>query len=82
MKWIEFAHTGLPMNALAAFVGPLRLTTSERAVLVLRILPWAHRVALSPRCPWMLNIMYEEHLHEDLLELRERWGIPSPPILA
>ena len=41
LKWLEMLQTGLPMNALSALVGPLRLPLAEKLELMRCYVPWA-----------------------------------------
>ena len=53
LKWIELLQTGLPMTLLCATVGPLRLSSQSRRLLLMEWVPWAARTAvqvLMPAC--------------------------------
>ena len=41
LKWLEAAQTGLPMAAMAAGGGSLRLKPAERSIVAQHVLPWA-----------------------------------------
>ncbi len=66
-------QTGLPMTALSALVGPLRLPMHEKAKYVRQYVPWANRSA--SRAIFMMNVFYEHHFEEPLHELRAHWAI-------
>ncbi|KAJ3159450.1 Ubiquinone biosynthesis protein [Geranomyces michiganensis] len=77
LKWLELVQTGLPVAALSAFVGPLRLTSAERERLFAGYVPWAVQCGAS--CKFLLNIYYEEHMDRQLDELRKELGfLPLP----
>ncbi|TPX72982.1 hypothetical protein SpCBS45565_g00141 [Spizellomyces sp. 'palustris'] len=79
LKWLEFVQSGFPVAMLSAFVGPLRLTPTERELLFSHYVPWA--VQCGSSCQFLLNIYYEEHMHRPLDELRKELGfIPLPSI--
>lgn len=78
LKWLEMAHTGLPVAALAALAGPLRLRAGERAALLTTLAPWALRTAAA--APQLLAVHYEALLELPLEEVRARLRItPAPP---
>ena len=80
LKWLEMAQTGLPVAALSALVGPLRLAPRERAQLLGELAPWALRTAAA--CPPLLAVRYEELLPLPLDEARARLRITPAPALA
>lgn len=80
LKWLELLQTGLPVAALSATVGSLRLSTSDRQVLTHHYLPWAIRV--SQQSVFLLNVYYEKEFDTDLVQLRERLGVEPAPIVA
>lgn len=64
VKWLEMVQTGLPMTALAALVGPLRLPPSDRRLLRRVYIPWAvttGRVAVD-----LLSVDYEGYLWDEV----------------
>jgi ubiquinone biosynthesis protein COQ4 len=56
LKWLEAAQTGLPMCALGALAGGVRLTPTQRATVARLVLPWAARHAL--RGPDLMCVCY------------------------
>lgn len=82
LKWLELFQTGLPLAALSATVGSLRLTPTEQAVLWKEYLPWAQE--MSKKLPYgtMMNIYYEEEFDTPLEELRNRIGLDPAPIVT
>ena len=75
LKWFELVQTGLPVSALSALVGPLRLAPAERAVVRRDYIPWAARAGRN--CVFLLNVDYEAELAsgKGLCELREELRI-------
>lgn len=80
LKWLELLQTGLPVAALSATVGSLRLTAEEREVLMNSYLPWA--VQMSQQSAYLMNVYYEKEFNTDLKELRERLCIEPAPVVA
>uniref|UniRef100_H3CUE5 Ubiquinone biosynthesis protein COQ4 homolog, mitochondrial n=2 Tax=Tetraodon nigroviridis TaxID=99883 RepID=H3CUE5_TETNG len=79
VKWFEAAQTGLPMCALGAVLGPLRLNTSRLRSLLTSLGPWALRNGWQSRC--VLSIFYERRWEQSLAELRQELNIEPPPVL-
>eukprot|EP00978_Attheya_sp_CCMP212_P041382 scaffold236691_cov33-Attheya_sp.AAC.1 len=82
IKWLELFQTGLPVAALSATVGSLRLSAEERDLLNQHYLPWAIRVGKdNSKCTNLMNVYYEKEFDTNLLDLRDRLGIePAPQI--
>lgn len=80
LKWFELVQTGLPMNALAAVVGPLRLEPQQRIALWTVDVPWALRA--GKRADFLMNVRVEDYLDQEIDGLRERWGIEVHPSAA
>ena len=79
LKWLEMAQTGLPVAALAALVGPLRLSASERTQLLRELAPWALRTAAA--APPLLSVRYEDLLPLPLADVQARLRIAPAPRL-
>jgi len=77
LKWFEAAATRLPVAALAAAAGPLRLGAADRAALRGRLAPWA--LAAAARAVPLLDVHYEELLDEPLEAVRERLRFTPAP---
>lgn len=77
LKWLELLQTGLPVAALSATVGSLRLNDDERTILNEQYLPWA--VRMSKQSSYLLNVYYELEFDTPLAELRERLSIEPAP---
>lgn len=79
LKWVELIQTGLPVAALSATVGSLKLNADEQAILWKVYYPWAMKV--GSEATFLMNVYYEKELEEDLEVLRDRLGIiPAPKI--
>lgn len=77
LKWAEFAATGLPMTAVAALVGPLRISPRQWPVLVRQVAPW---VAQNARpLSKLIAVYFEERMEENVVELRRKLGLSEPP---
>ena len=77
LKYVEMAHAKLPVSALSAFVGPLRLSNEERCLLMKVYLPWASHV--SKKVHSLHCVMYEEEFETPIEELRRRLNIDVAP---
>ncbi|XP_072045501.1 ubiquinone biosynthesis protein COQ4 homolog, mitochondrial-like [Amphiura filiformis] len=74
VKWFEMIQTGLPMCALGAVFGPLRLRSASKYEKLVRMyLPWAIRNATSAR--FLLNVYYEKRWEQSYEELRQELGL-------
>ncbi|XP_070408886.1 ubiquinone biosynthesis protein COQ4 homolog, mitochondrial isoform X2 [Nothobranchius furzeri] len=78
VKWFEAAQTGLPMCALGALLGPLRLNTRRLQSLFTSLGPWALQNGWQARC--VLSIFYERRWDQSLEELRRELKIQPPPV--
>ncbi|XP_024399347.1 ubiquinone biosynthesis protein COQ4 homolog, mitochondrial isoform X2 [Physcomitrium patens] len=72
LKMVEFQQTLLPMCFLSVAGASWRLKSEQRAALFKHYGPWAMRAGRSARD--LMCIYYEKHLHEDLDEVRSKWG--------
>lgn len=79
VKWFEAAQTGLPMCALGAMLGPLRLNSSRLQSLLTSLGPWALRNGRRARC--VLSVFYERRWEQSLEDLRQELDIEPPPII-
>ncbi|CAH0522368.1 unnamed protein product [Peronospora belbahrii] len=79
LKYVEMVHSKMPVSALSAFVGPLRLSSKERCLLVRVYIPWASRVSKKTRS--LHCVMYEEEFETPIEELRQRLNIEIAPLL-
>ncbi|KAG2764611.1 hypothetical protein PC129_g12732 [Phytophthora cactorum] len=79
LKYVEMAHSKLPVSALSAFVGPLRLSSEERCLLMKVYVPWANRASKNAHS--LHCVMYEEEFKTPIVELRQRLNIEVAPPL-
>ena len=77
LKFFEFANLRLPVTAIAALLGPLRLTSSQRSRLVKEYVPWALQCGGSARC--LIDVNWEERWEQNVDELKRELGIWDPP---
>ncbi|KAH7428028.1 hypothetical protein KP509_10G071900 [Ceratopteris richardii] len=79
LKMLEFQQIHLPMCFLSVVGGTIRLKPAKRDLLLRTYLPWAMKAGSS--CDDLMCIYYEKHFHEDLNEVRNKWGIiPAPSV--
>lgn len=78
VKWFELANMGLPVAALSALFGPLRLSSGRRGRLLRSFVPWALKCGSSAQS--LISVPWEEHWETDLVELRASLGIWEPPV--
>jgi ubiquinone biosynthesis protein COQ4 len=71
-------QTGQPMTALAALIGPLRLSFAERAELFGVYVPWALKCHRS--CRHLLSVHYERYLELDIQHVRSLLCLVEPPL--
>ena len=77
LKIVEFQQTYLPMCFLSVIGGTIRLNPFKRDVLLRDYMPWALKAGRASSD--LMCIYYEEHFHEDLADVRNKWGIiPAP----
>lgn len=80
LKVIEFEQMLVPMCFMSVVGGTARFSDKQRALFYQHYFPWAVRAGM--RCTDLMCIYYERHFHEDLEDVRKRWGIvtaPTPP---
>ncbi len=77
LKWFELVQTGLPMTAISAVVGPLRLSNSESKNLWAVDVPWAIRS--GQRADFLMNVRVEDYLNEPLDSVRKSLNIEVYP---
>lgn len=80
VKWFEAAQTGLPMCALGAVLGPLRLNASRLQSLFTSLGPWALQNGRRARC--VLSIFYERRWEQNVEDLRQELNIEPPPVIV
>ena len=77
LKWFELVQTGLPMTAISALVGPLRLPSAESKSLWSLDVPWAIRS--GQRAVFLMNVHVETLLNEPLDQVRKSLNIEVYP---
>ncbi|KAK2460262.1 hypothetical protein APHAL10511_007651 [Amanita phalloides] len=77
LKYFEFANLGLPMTAIAALFGPLRLTSKKRERLFSEYVPWALKCGGSARS--LITVYWEERWDQSVEEMKTEFGICDPP---
>lgn len=70
-------QTGLPMAALSAFVGPLRLRGDEQRLLACTLIPWASRAAGDAVC--LMAVEYEAMLDRTVEDVRRELNFSAAP---
>lgn len=78
VKWFEMANMGLPVAALSAIFGPLRMKSSNRNKLFRTFVPWALRCGASASP--LISVYWEERWEQDLGDMRREMGIWDPPV--
>ncbi|XP_004144164.1 ubiquinone biosynthesis protein COQ4 homolog, mitochondrial [Cucumis sativus] len=78
LKVIEFEQMHLPMCMLSVLGGTARFNEKQRKLFFQHYFPWSIRAGMQ--CTDLMCIYYERHFHEDLNDVRAKWGIiPAPP---
>ncbi|KAJ6829298.1 ubiquinone biosynthesis protein COQ4 [Iris pallida] len=77
LKVIEFEQMFLPMCLLSVVGGRARFSDKQRALFYRHYFPWATRAGM--RCTDLMSVYYEKHFHENLVDVREKWGIIPYP---
>lgn len=89
VKYFEMAHMHLPVAALSALGGSLRLVNDDRRALFAKenatltaqlqsLAPWAVRLGRNIRLP-LIGIEWEKRWEQPLDELRAELGLDEPP---
>ena len=82
LKWLELMQTGLPLAALSATGGSLRLSAEEREILWTVYFPWAVRVGRQMKDGGLMCVYYEEEMETELGMMRERIGVEPAPLVG
>ncbi|KAJ3806936.1 coenzyme Q biosynthesis protein Coq4-domain-containing protein [Lentinula aff. lateritia] len=77
IKYFEFANLGLPLAAISAIGGPLRLNAKKRSVLFSEYVPWALKYGSTSQC--LIGVYWEKRWEQDVEELRKELGIRDSP---
>ncbi|KAK9107764.1 hypothetical protein Syun_023775 [Stephania yunnanensis] len=78
LKVIEFEQMLLPMCLLSVVGGTSRFSAKQRSLFFQHYFPWATKAGM--RCTDLMSIYYERHFHEDLEDVRRKWGIIPAPV--
>jgi len=77
LKVIEFEQMYLPMCLMSVVGGTDRFTEKQRKSFFQHYFPWAVRAGLQSTD--LMCVYYEKHFHEDLEDVRRKWGITPAP---
>jgi len=77
LKYFEFANLGLPMAAISAIFGPLRLTARKRERLFSEFVPWALRCGGSAKS--LITVYWEQRWDQNVDDIKKELGIWDPP---
>nr|GAT47407.1 ubiquinone biosynthesis protein [Mycena chlorophos] len=77
VKYFEFANLGLPLAALSALFGPLRLNATQLQKLVSEHIPWALRCGGSARS--LMTVYWEKRWEQDVREMKRELGLWDAP---
>lgn len=72
LKWLEFRHTHLPVTVLSVLGSTVLVGRRDRDHLR-RLLGWAEANAKTSK--FFMSVCFEEMLHMNLAQVRERMGI-------
>ncbi|XP_046332799.1 ubiquinone biosynthesis protein COQ4 homolog, mitochondrial-like [Haliotis rufescens] len=78
VKWFEAIQTGLPMCAVGALVGPVRLGPKHRQKYLSIYLPWVLRSANNSK--FLMSVYFEKHFEKDLDEFRKELNLEPAPV--
>ncbi|KAJ7614096.1 ubiquinone biosynthesis protein Coq4 [Roridomyces roridus] len=79
VKYFEFANLGLPLAALSAIFGPLRLNSAQRHRLFSEYVPWALRCGGTARS--MITVYWERRWEQNVVEMRKELGLVDAPAM-
>ncbi|KAJ7081847.1 putative COQ4 protein, responsible for restoring ubiquinone biosynthesis [Mycena belliarum] len=77
VKYFEFANLGLPMAALSALFGPLRLNRAQLQRLFSEYVPWALRCGGSARS--LITVYWEQRWEQNVDEMKKELGLWDAP---
>ncbi|EEB05696.1 ubiquinone biosynthesis protein Coq4 [Schizosaccharomyces japonicus yFS275] len=80
IKWLEFINMGLPVGALSALFGPLRLNRVQASRFRRTYVPWAIRNGLKAEL--LVNVYWEKELENDVDEVRQHIRLQQAPALS
>ncbi|KIK66884.1 hypothetical protein GYMLUDRAFT_157414 [Collybiopsis luxurians FD-317 M1] len=79
IKYFEFANLGLPLAAISAIGGPLRLNAKKRDILFREYVPWALKYGSTAQC--LITVYWEKRWDQNVEELRNELGIRDSPAI-
>ncbi|KAF7374363.1 Ubiquinone biosynthesis protein COQ4, mitochondrial [Mycena sanguinolenta] len=77
VKYFEFANLGLPMAAISALFGPLRLNSAQLQRLFSEYVPWALRCGGSARS--LITVYWEQRWEQNIEDVKKELGIWDAP---
>ncbi|KAJ6620071.1 putative COQ4 protein, responsible for restoring ubiquinone biosynthesis [Mycena sp. CBHHK59/15] len=77
VKYFEFANLGLPLAAISAVFGPLRLDGPKFKRLFSEYVPWALRCGGSSRS--LITVYWEERWDQNVADMQKEFGIWAAP---
>lgn len=77
LKFFEFANLGLPMTAISAAFGHLRLPSEKRKKLFAEYVPWALKCGGSAQS--LITVYWEDRWAQNLKDMKKEFGIWDPP---
>ncbi|KZT41253.1 Coq4-domain-containing protein [Sistotremastrum suecicum HHB10207 ss-3] len=77
LKYFEFANFGLPVAAISAIFGPLRLDSAKRSRLFREYVPWALKTGGNAEP--LINVFWERRWEQNVEELKKELRIEDPP---
>ncbi|GLT53991.1 hypothetical protein SLA2020_272250 [Shorea laevis] len=78
LKVIEFQQMHLPMCLLSVLGGTARFSERQRNLFFQHYFPWAIRAGMQSTD--LMCVYYEQNFHEDLEDVRRKWGIVPAPV--
>jgi len=77
VKYFEFANLGLPLAAISALFGPLRLNSTQLQRLFSEYVPWALRCGGSARS--LITIYWEQRWDQNIEDMKKEFGLWDAP---
>lgn len=79
LKFFEFANFGLPMTAISATFGPLRLNAHDRDRLFREYVPWAMKCGGNAQS--LITVYWEKRWEMNMEDMKKElrvWDAPTP----
>ncbi|KAJ6507730.1 ubiquinone biosynthesis protein COQ4, mitochondrial [Mycena vitilis] len=77
VKYFEYANLGLPMAAISALFGPLRLNSAQFQRLFSEYVPWALRCGGSSRS--LITVYWEQRWDQNIEDMKKEFGLWDAP---